>query len=156
MYSASQREMIGCSSKRELSRRLSRITMEITTSLGSHTVAACFLRRLVPFPLAPSILHRTDDVCLPSYSLLFCLFTRPSSRFRVPKMKSCTCTSGYVRKQSIYLGFRIVFFFFFFVESRGLCVFHCCLDFFKSLFSLSPASSKYNKIFALFCLIFFI
>lgn len=64
MYSASQREMIGCSSKRELSRRLSRITMEITTSLGSHTVAACFLRRLFRFH-SPLRYYTVPMMCVP-------------------------------------------------------------------------------------------
>lgn len=95
-----------CSSqeRRELPRRLSRITMEITTSLGSHTVVARFLRRLFRFHLAPPIPHHTDDVCAVVFSSL-------SPPFRVrPKVKSCTCTSGYVRKRAIYLGSRMVLF----------------------------------------------
>lgn len=93
MCPASLREMIGCARPREerlrgsLPRRLSRITMEITTSLGSHTVAACF-----PF-VGCSVSTRTFDTTLyrwrvrRPYSLPFCLSTcllRPlSSRFRV-------------------------------------------------------------------------
>lgn len=127
-----------CSSKREapkkLPRRLSRITMEITTSLGSHTVP--LLASFVGYSVSTSHLryHTAPMMCVPSYSLLFC---RPSARFRVrPKVKSCTCTSGYVRKRAIYLGSPV---WFSLLEPRDLYVSHFCLDFFQSLLFLTPS-----------------
>lgn len=78
-----QYEMIGCSSRergvtRAPFRRLSRITMEITTSLGSHTVAvAFFVGHFVSthaFDTAPP--------SVPPYSLLFPIYLLLSFSFR--------------------------------------------------------------------------
>lgn len=102
-----------CSSqerRERLPRRLSRITMEITTSLGSHTVVARFLRRLFRFHLAPPIPHHPDDVCAVVFSSLL-----PPFRVR-PKVKSCTCTSADTWESERYIS-RLSYGFLF--SSRG-------------------------------------
>lgn len=118
---------------KELPRRLSRITMEITTSLGSHTVAARFLRRLFRFHLAPPIPHRTDDVCAVVFSSLlppFFPLSRASEGEKLHMYKRIREKASDISRLSY--GFLC--------SSRGTFMFLISvLIFFKSLFFLTPS-----------------
>lgn len=113
IYSASQREMIGCSSKeraratRAPLRRLSR------NNYGNHYEPrfshhrCCFLRR--PFRFHSRLRYRTT-VPVPPYPLLSPIsFSRPFVCFHTAEGGARTCTGGHVRKRTI-LGFRTVSF----------------------------------------------
>lgn len=114
-----------CSSqeRRELPRRLSRITMEITTSLGSHTVVARFLRRLFRFHLR---YHTIPMMCVPSYSLLF---RRPFAcvrRWKVAHVRADTWESERYISALVWFSF---------LEPRDLYASHFSLNSFLNHFS---------------------
>lgn len=88
--STTQYEMIGCSSKERSATRaslywLSRITMEITTSLGSHTDSSCsFLCRPFRFLSLPSTSTTDTSVPVPlSFIVLYLPLARTYTRRNV-------------------------------------------------------------------------